>query len=308
MLADFGLDVSPRTEIRHLALGQRQRVEIIKALSRGSRVLLLDEPTSVLTPGEVASLLELLRRLREQGVAVVLITHKLGEALAVSDRVTILRGGRNVGDLGPDVVSGADRESVRARIIEQMFGGSPPAEAVQLAGDQLGVIPRNEESRRSSKIGRRAPRFLADARNDTVATGFQERTGGSVLLSLRSVSTLGDRGAPALHDLSLDLYRGEVFGVAGVDGNGQKELGEVIAGQRPVTSGHVLLDGVDITNRGVAAATRLASATSPTTGCTKGPWRSRASPTTWPSSRSGASRSPTGSGSTAAPWTRRHGG
>ena len=128
LLADFGLDVSPHTEIRHLALGQRQRVEIIKVLVRGSRVLLLDEPTSVLTPGEVTSLLDLLRRLRDQGIAVVLITHKLGEALAVSDRVTILRGGRNAGDLGPDVMSGANRESVRQRIVEQMFGGAQPAE------------------------------------------------------------------------------------------------------------------------------------------------------------------------------------
>jgi simple sugar transport system ATP-binding protein len=216
MLGEFGLDVSPRTEIRHLALGQRQRVEIIKVLFRGTRVLLLDEPTSVLTPGEVASLLDLLRQLRERGVAVVLITHKLNEALAVSDRVTILRGGRKVGEFGPDAMSGAGRAGVRQRIVEQMFGGSPPSET----------------------------RF----------EGEHER--GAALLSLRDISTLGDRGAPALHDLSLDLYRGEVFGIAGVDGNGQKELGEVIAGQRSITSGHVLLDGQEITNRGVAAATR----------------------------------------------------
>ena len=217
LLADFGLDVSPHTEIRHLALGQRQRVEIIKVLFRGSRVLLLDEPTSVLTPGEVTSLLDLLRRLRDQGIAVVLITHKLGEALAVSDRVTILRGGRNAGDLGPDVMSGASRDSVRQRIVEQMFGGSQAAE--------------------------------------TLPSGRQQ-SGGAVL-TLRDISTLGDRGIPALHDLSLELHSGEVFGIAGVDGNGQKELGEVIAGQRPVTSGQVLFNGVDITNRGVGAATRL---------------------------------------------------
>jgi general nucleoside transport system ATP-binding protein len=228
LLADFGLDVSPHTEIRHLALGQRQRVEIIKVLFRGSRVLLLDEPTSVLAPGEVTSLLELLRRLRDQGIAVVLITHKLGEALAVSNRVTILRNGRNAGDLGPDVMSGANRESVRQRIVEQMFGGSQPAEAHALppsARDR--GLPRHEE------------------------------TQSAELLSLRAISTLGDRGVPALHELSLDLHGGEVFGIAGVDGNGQKELGEVVAGQRQVTSGQVLFDGVDITNRGVATATRL---------------------------------------------------
>jgi simple sugar transport system ATP-binding protein len=258
MLADFGLAVSPRTEIRHLALGQRQRVEIIKVLLRGSRVLLLDEPTSVLTPGEVTSLLELLRRLRDQGVAVVLITHKLGEALAVSDRVTILRGGRNAGDLGPDVMSGANQENVRARIIEQMFGGPPPAGVAASAADQPRVIPRNEESRRSQAGVSPDPRFFASAQNDTgLVTGTRGKPPADVLLSLRNISTLGDRGTPALHDLSLGLYRGEVFGIAGVDGNGQKELGEVIAGQRPVTSGQVLLEGTDITNRGVAAATRL---------------------------------------------------
>ncbi len=266
MLADFGLDVSPRTEIRHLALGQRQRVEIIKVLLRGGRVLLLDEPTSVLTPGEVQSLLDLLRRLRDQGVAVVLITHKLGEALAVSDRVTILRAGRNAGDLGPDVMSGADRESVRARIIAQMFGSSPAAETDDSSMDHLPsviptpprVIPTKEESRRPSRRRPEEPRFLADARHDRGApAAARDEPTSETLLSLRNISTLGDRGAPALHDLSLDLLRGEVFGIAGVDGNGQKELGEVIAGQRPVTSGRVLLEGADITNRGVAAATRL---------------------------------------------------
>jgi simple sugar transport system ATP-binding protein len=221
MLADFGLDVSPRTEIRHLALGQRQRVEIIKVLFRGTRVLLLDEPTSVLTPGEVSSLLDLLRRLRDQGVAVVLITHKLGEALAVSDRVTILRGGRKTGEFGPDVMTGADRASVRQRIVEQMFGGAQPADA------------------------------------DIILESAEHDDSSDALLSLRAISTLGDRGAPALHELSLDLRPGEVFGIAGVDGNGQKELGEVIAGQRPVTSGQVVFDGRDITNRGVTAATRL---------------------------------------------------
>jgi ABC-type uncharacterized transport system ATPase subunit len=249
LLANFGLDVSPHTEIRHLALGQRQRVEIIKVLVRGSRVLLLDEPTSVLTPGEVTSLLDLLRRLRDQGIAVVLITHKLGEALAVSDRVTILRGGRNAGDLGPDVMSGANRESVRQRIVEQMFGGAQPAETrLSMASASNSVIPRNEESHVRGAPGRGETRFLADAQNDTPS---------AALLMLRGISTLGDRGAPALQDLSLDVYRGEVFGIAGVDGNGQKELGEVIAGQRQVTSGQVLFEGVDITNRGVAAATRI---------------------------------------------------
>jgi ABC-type uncharacterized transport system ATPase subunit len=93
MLGDFGLSASPRTEVRHLSLGERQRVEIIKVLFRGSRVLLLDEPTSVLTPVEVEGLFTILLRLKAEGVAVVLITHKLEEALEVSDRFSVLRQG-----------------------------------------------------------------------------------------------------------------------------------------------------------------------------------------------------------------------
>lgn len=216
MLTEFGLRESPQTEIRNLALGQQQRVEIIKVLYRGTQVLLLDEPTSVLTPGEVSSLLDLLRRLRNQGVAVVLITHKLGEALSVSDRVTILRGGRNVGELGPDAMSSANQGAIRQRIVERMFGGAEPA----------------------------PPR------------GGNRAAAGEALLTLDHIATASDRGGPAIHDLSLQLMPGEVFGIAGVDGNGQKELGEVMAGQRSAISGTVHLAGQDITNRGVAAATR----------------------------------------------------
>jgi simple sugar transport system ATP-binding protein len=269
MLREFGLDVSPRTEVGHLALGQRQRVEIIKALYRGSRVLLLDEPTSVLTPGEVAALLDLLRRLREQGTAVVLITHKLGEALAVSDRVTILRAGRKVGEFGPDVLSGRDRESVRTRIVELMFGGSaltpnpsPRArgegsvadERAFQTGSPLLTTPPDVNPSLSPSTG---PGALWAAVGGEGCSGRGTAAELRTLLSLRHITTHGDRGAPPLHDLSLDLFPGEVFGIAGVDGNGQRELGEVIAGQRPVTSGQVVLEGRDITNRGVAAATRL---------------------------------------------------
>jgi general nucleoside transport system ATP-binding protein len=217
LLAEFGLNVSPQTEVRHLGLGQRQRVEIVKALSRGSRVLLLDEPTSVLTPAEVDGLLALLRRLRAQGVAVVLITHKLEEALAVSDRITILRMGQVAGAFESADLAGADPAAIERRVVALMFGGAPPSD------------------------------LEAVAASTPVATE-------AALLSLRGVSARDARGAEALHDLSLDLHPGEVFGVAGVDGNGQKELGEVIAGQLPVTHGQVLLRGRDITNHGVAAA------------------------------------------------------
>ncbi|MBX3069208.1 MAG: ABC transporter ATP-binding protein [Thermomicrobiales bacterium] len=218
MLADFALNTTPQTEVRHLSIGQRQRIEIIKVLFRGTRVLLLDEPTSVLTPVEVEGLFAILRRLREQGVAVVIITHKLDEALDLSDRITVLRQGRKVGVLDPETLAASDRETSRLRIVELMFGGRPSSEGSDVAS------------------GSAAP--------------------GETLLTLSAISADGDRGAPAVKNLSLDLHRGEVFGIAGVDGNGQKELGEVIAGQRRSTSGSLAIDGRTLTNQGVSAISR----------------------------------------------------
>lgn len=216
LLSGFELNTDPNTEVRHLAIGQRQRVEIIKVLYRGTRVLLLDEPTSVLTPSEVEGLFRILRRLREEGVSVVIITHKLEEALDVSDRVTILRGGRNVGEIGPEQIAATGREGARQTIVETMFGGMPQA---------------------------------TEAFHQHIATG-------QTLLELQGVSALGDRGAVAIRDLSLQLRAGEIYGIAGVDGNGQKELGEIIAGQRKTTSGRLVFDGADYTNKGVATLSR----------------------------------------------------
>ncbi|HBY96090.1 MAG TPA: ABC transporter ATP-binding protein [Chloroflexi bacterium] len=216
MLGDFGISTSPRTPVGHLSVGQQQRVEIIKVLFRGSEVLLLDEPTSVLTPLEVQELFQILLRLKAEGVAVVFITHKLEEALQISDRITVLRQGQNVGELGPEALFGADRVLVKQWIVDLMFGGLPPQE--------------------SPAAGRR-----------------QERR---TILALHGVTALGDQGRPAVQDFSLALRAGEIFGLAGVDGNGQKELGEVIAGQRRVIKGQIVLDGIEITNRGAPAAVK----------------------------------------------------
>lgn len=217
MMGEFGLTSSPRTEVRHLSLGERQRVEIIKALFRGSKVLLLDEPTSVLTPVEVEELFKILQRLEAEGVAVVIITHKLEEALEVSDRVTVLRQGRKVGELTPEDLLMATRADTKARIVEMMFGGT--------------VTPERVES----------PHSLGP-------------TEGDVLLRLADVTARDSRGAAAVRHLSMELRAGEVIGIAGVDGNGQKELGEVIAGQRHVVSGTVSINGAVVTNKGVSAA------------------------------------------------------
>ena len=146
MLNDFGMTASPGTEVRHLSLGERQRVEIIKVLFRGSQVLLLDEPTSVLTPVEVDGLFSILRRLKSEGVAVVLITHKLQEALDVSNRVTVLRQGRNVGELLPEEIGGAARTAARLRIVELMFGSEPFAASREPLGELSAISRRPPEA------------------------------------------------------------------------------------------------------------------------------------------------------------------
>jgi simple sugar transport system ATP-binding protein len=216
LLGDFGLSVSPQVEVRHLSIGQQQRVEIIKVLFRGSTVLLLDEPTSVLTPPEVRELFEILLRLRSEDVAVVFITHKLNEALEISDRISILRQGKLVGELGPDDLSQSDHGVLSQRIVDMMFGGKPPPEHITSSG--------------------------------TLKSAAQS------VCTLDRITALGDRGTVAVQSISLSLYAGEILGIAGVDGNGQKELGEVIAGQRQVTEGRVILQEIDITNKGTPAA------------------------------------------------------
>lgn len=217
MLGDFGLAVSPHMAVQHLSLGQQQRLEIIKTLFRGSRVLLLDEPTSVLTPPEVGELFGILGRLKAQGVAIVFISHKLDEALTLSDRITILRQGRRVGELGPEELAQSDRESLTRRIVTLMFGEASPFE------------------------------------NPAASPGAPHRAGEAVC-SLHNVTAESDRGLSAVRNLSLDLHAGEILGIAGVDGNGQKELGELLAGQRPIKSGQIRLAGRDITHCGPAAA------------------------------------------------------
>jgi simple sugar transport system ATP-binding protein len=215
-LEAFELSLDPHTPVKFLSLGQQQRVEIIKALSRGSRVLLLDEPTSILTPTEASELFRIVGRLKGDGVGVVFITHKLEEALQISDRITILRKGQRAGELGPEEIR-ADRAAAGRRIVDLMFGGQPPADT---------------------------------AGGETAPAAAEE------VLTLDRVTVRDDRGVPAVQEVSLSLYPGEILGIAGVDGNGQKELAEAIAGQRRVTAGRIRVEGRDITNRGTPTAVR----------------------------------------------------
>jgi simple sugar transport system ATP-binding protein len=198
----FDMAVDPAARIWQLSVGEQQRVEILKVLHRGARVLILDEPTAVLTPIEAEALFRTLRAMTAEGRTVIFISHKLDEVMSVSDRITVLRGGRTVGTV--------ETRSTSTR---------------ELAGMMVG---------RSVEFSRAVRRNPGDPQ-DTV-------------LSLTGVSSNDDRGRLALDDVSITVGRGEIVGVAGVAGNGQRELAEVITGMRPATTGTVTVDGKVLPN------------------------------------------------------------
>lgn len=192
----FGLAVDPRAIVEDLPVGIQQRVEILKALYRGAEILILDEPTAVLTPQETDELLQVLRDLAASGVSIIFITHKLREILAVTDRVVVLRGGAVTGEAP---TKGASQQS----LAEMMVG-----RAVVLSVDK----------------GTSSPADVALTVNDLVVRD--------------------DRGQTAVDRLDLSVRRGEIVGVAGVEGNGQRELVEAITGIRHPKSGTIEIDGV----------------------------------------------------------------
>ena len=195
----FALSVDPRAQVEKLSVGAQQRVEILKILFRGAELLILDEPTAVLTPQETDALFIILRKMREQGKTIVFITHKLNEVMAISDRVTVMRRGKVVGKVDT-------RDSSPAELAMMMVGR----------------------------------RVLFDVDKGPAAPG-------GAVLELIDVHALGAARVPRLKGLSLSVRAGEILGVAGVEGNGQTELVEVIAGLRRPTSGRVLLGGRDVT-------------------------------------------------------------
>jgi simple sugar transport system ATP-binding protein len=198
----FGLHLDPGARIWQLSVGEQQRVEIVKMLYRGADILILDEPTAVLTPQEVRELFATLRKMADSGRAVVVITHKLQEVMTLADRITVLRGGRSV-----------------ATVLK------------------------------SSTDEGELTRLMVD-REITPVTGREPVKTGASVLELKSVSALGDKGHKALKNIALNIRAGEILGIAGVAGNGQKELAEVITGLRRAVSGQVIIGGVDMTNRG----------------------------------------------------------
>ena len=200
----YGLKVDPDARIMDLSVGMQQRVEIIKALYRDARILILDEPTAVLTPQEVRELFDIVRGLVAQGLAVAIITHKLEEVMAFSDRIVVMRAGRVVGETVPSACS---QESL----------------AKMMVGRE--VVLRVEK---------------------------KPATPGDVVLEIDDLHVFDDRKLEAVRGVSLTVRGGEIVGIAGVDGNGQRELVEAVMGLRHPSSGVVRLKGADITSSSTA--------------------------------------------------------
>ena len=195
----YGLAVDPDARVEELSVGAQQRVELIKALYRNADILILDEPTAVLTPAEVNHFFGVVRALIERGKSVIFITHKLREVLAVADTVTVLRGGKVVGSADPKTAT--------------------------------------EASLASMMVGR-----------DVVFEVEKEPANpGKTVLSVTDLQVADDRGVPMVDGVDLEVRAGEILGIAGVEGNGQRELVEAIAGMRPQVRGSVTITGHDIT-------------------------------------------------------------
>ncbi|HEX8128755.1 MAG TPA: ABC transporter ATP-binding protein [Pyrinomonadaceae bacterium] len=200
---EFKLSVDPRATIENLSVGQQQRVELLKALYRRARLLILDEPTAVLTPQEVEEFFAILRRMREQGKTVVIITHKLSEVLAISDDVTVMRDGRVVGHV-------KTAETNAAELARLMVGRD--------------VLLRVEKT---------------DAAGD-----------GAVVLGVKDLTVTARDGKRRLDSVSFDVRAGEIVGIAGVEGNGQTELVETLAGL--TATGHTAMGKVQFGGRDIA--------------------------------------------------------
>lgn len=198
---EYGLQVDPDAKVEDISVGMQQRVEILKALYRGAKILILDEPTASLTPQEIDELINVMKKLAENGSSILLITHKLNEIKRAADRCTIIRKGKYIDTVNVDEVT-------ENELAEKMVG--------------------------------REVTFKVDKKN-------QEPK--DVVLSIKNLHALNYKKVEALKGLDLEVREGEIVGIAGIDGNGQTELAEVLTGLRKATSGEVTLKGIDILNK-----------------------------------------------------------
>jgi len=194
----YGLAVDPKALIEDLPVGLQQRVEIIKVLLRGAKILVFDEPTAVLTPQEVTEFFGIVHELKSRGATIIFITHKLKEALAIADDITVLRGGKVVGNADPKTAT--------------------------------------QEELASMMVGR----------DIDLTVKKSQANPGEVVLDMAGVSVMDDYGRPILDSIDMQVRSGEIVGVAGIQGNGQTELVEVITGLIPLASGAIRLKGQDM--------------------------------------------------------------
>ena len=234
---ESGFRVNVHERVRDLSVGEAQRVEILKALFRGARILILDEPTAVLSPPEVQELWRVLRSLRESGGTIVLITHKLDEVMAVSDHVTVMRHGETVATM-------LTTETTPAAIARAMVGRDV---------DLVMVSSARRAPPLPSRPSRAVPGGAAPLARSPLpaAEGASRRrptaTASLTPLLVQSLTVKGPRRERRVTDVSLSIAPGEILGIAGVEGNGQTELVEAIAGLRAVASGRIALGDRDIT-------------------------------------------------------------
>jgi ABC-type uncharacterized transport system ATPase subunit len=230
--AKLGVTVDPDAVVEKLSVGERQRVEILKALFHDCRLLILDEPTAVLVPQDVEALFASIRRLTEQGIGVIFISHKLHEVVAIADRVSILRRGKIVASRP---AAGLDPRQIAAL----MVGTDAAAVTDEVEAEALNTsIGLDLEG-----AGETAPPTPAPAADEPTGAA---PTGGAPAIEVDAL-TLAGSGRPVLDALSLRVSEGEIVGVAGVSGNGQTELVDVLCGTRAATSGTVRVGTVDIT-------------------------------------------------------------
>lgn len=200
----FGLDVDPDKKVYDMSVGEKQTLEILKVLYRGAEILILDEPTAVLTPQETEKLFRIMKRMKEEGCAVVFITHKMNEVMEVADRITVLRKG--------ETVKTVDKTSTNPKLLTELMMGCPADLSIKRF--------KCENCRKAMEI--------------------------------KDLSAYNNEGVKVLKDMSFDVYSGEILGIAGIAGSGQKELCEAITGLYPVKGGQIIFEGENLVGKSPA--------------------------------------------------------
>jgi ABC-type uncharacterized transport system ATPase subunit len=220
--SETGLVVTADRKVSELSVGEAQRVEILKTLYRGAKILVLDEPTAVLSPPEVRELWTVLRRLRDSGGTIVLITHRLDEVIEISDTITVMRAGQTVGRL--------------------RTADTTPAEIARaMVGREVTLTARDE----ASALG-------AMMKDTAEPTGFHPSDDMTSAIRVTDLVVLGSSNIRAVDSITFSIRPGEILGIAGVEGNGQTELVEALAGLRPIESGLMRVNGHDVTHENIS--------------------------------------------------------